>query len=131
MKACWCTLPSIDPDACKNCSNYENVNNTGNDYWPYPYEPTTVPQPIYPTKTIKRTTKTIEKYGPEGEYLGKEIITTDEEDIQVQDWSGTITITGITATDTPSTTSCTDWNPNEIIKLVTTSIKNVKNHYNI
>ncbi len=55
-----------------------------------------------PMKNIKRTTKTIEKWGPEGEYLGKEVITTDEENIQVQDWSSGAIITwgnGIT-TDT-------------------------------
>jgi len=32
-------------------------------------------------RQIKRTIKTIEKYGPDGEYLGKEVITTDKEDI--------------------------------------------------
>ena len=41
----------------------------------------------YPMKNVKRTTKTIEKWGPDGEYLGKEVIVTDEENVQVQDWS--------------------------------------------
>ena len=89
MKACNCTLPYTNPDACKYCT--ESTLDVNSNNW-YPYEPYTVPQ--YPTKMVKRTTKTIEKWGPEGEYLGKEVITTDEEDIEVQDWksSGTIVI---------------------------------------
>ena len=118
MKACWCTLPYTNPDACKGCSNYENVDNSGN-YWDYPSYPT-VPYPQFPTKTVKRTTKTIEKYGPDGEYLGKEVITTDEEDIQVQDWSsGSITITSGDAiswdgvSGHPVTGCTTTWDPND------------------
>ena len=72
MKICHCTLTGSE--ACKNCSNTLDGINYGNDSY----------QPKF--KTIKRYTKTIEKYGPNGEYLGKEIIITDEEDIQVQDW---------------------------------------------
>lgn len=41
----------------------------------------------YPTKKIKRITRTIEKYAPSGEYLGREIITEDLEDIEVPDYS--------------------------------------------
>lgn len=43
--------------------------------------------PVYPTKMVKRTTRTVEKYGPEGEYLGKEIITEDTEDVEVPDYN--------------------------------------------
>jgi len=32
---------------------------------------------------IRRKTKTIEKYGPDGEYLGKKVITIDKEDVQL------------------------------------------------
>jgi hypothetical protein len=114
MKACWCILPSVDPNACQNCSNYENITTTGNDYLPYPYEPTSVPQPIYPSKTVKRVTKTIEKYGPDGEYLGKEVITTDKEDIQAQDWgySGTITASSIGGIINNISSSCEGWDVN-------------------
>lgn len=67
------------------------------------------------TKTIKRITKTIEKYGPGGEYLGKEIITTDEENIEVQDlnwYSGTITVVGDGSNLTDISSSSTQWDPN-------------------
>lgn len=60
----------------------DNVNYDWNSYPNYPnyYQP--VP------RHIKRVTKTIEKYGPNGEYLGKEVITIDKEDIveQVYDY---------------------------------------------
>jgi len=46
-------------------------------------------------RQIKRTIKTIEKYGPDGEYLGKEVITTDKEDIaeNIPIWGCGITVT--------------------------------------
>lgn len=50
-----------------------------------PVSPTTTP--VYPTKMVKRITRTIEKYGPEGEYLGKEIIIEDQEDVEVPDYN--------------------------------------------
>ena len=55
----------------------------------------TNPYPYYPTpRHIKRTTKTIEKWGPDGEYLGREVITTDEEDVVEQVYGTTITVSG-------------------------------------
>jgi len=86
MKSCNCTLAGTD--ACTTCPNSWDVG----DYWKE--QPYTVPVPFYQpqVRNIKRTTKTIEKYGPHGEYLGKEIITT-EEDVVEQVWDGAITIT--------------------------------------
>lgn len=45
------------------------------------------PQFNQPTKKIKRITRTVEKYSPSGEYLGREIITEDVEDIEVPDYT--------------------------------------------
>jgi hypothetical protein len=96
MKTCNCTL---GPEACASCLTVDY-----NDY--YQDGPYTIPATYYPTKTIKRTTKTIEKYGPNGEYLGKEVITTDKEDILIQDWGSTGTgaiDSGITFVDNDTT----------------------------
>jgi len=112
MKACNCTLPYTNPDACKTCPE-NTFDDVGNNWYPYPYEPYTVPlQPE--TRKVKRTTKTIEKYGPDGEYLGKEVITEEVEDFERQVYSGSITISsdenitwGQTSTDT------VQWDPND------------------
>ena len=77
-----------------------SINYYGDQSWqqwiPNPWEPW-MPEPIpitpypntpnVPTKTIKRITCTIEKYGPIGEYLGREVITEDLEDVEVPDYS--------------------------------------------
>jgi len=90
MKACNCTLPYTNPDACKTCPN-NTFDDVGNNWYPYPYEPYTAPlQPD--TRKVKRTTKTIEKYGPDGQYLGKEVITEEVENFERQVYSGSITI---------------------------------------
>lgn len=59
------------------------------DYtYPYPWVPVSpTVTPVYPTKMVKRITRTIQKYGPYGEYLGKEIITEDQEDVEVPDYN--------------------------------------------
>ena len=74
MRICHCTLGSTNPNACKSClNNYEgDYDGTGKNI---------------PTKNVKRLTKTIERYGPNGEYLGKEVIITEEENIQKLDWT--------------------------------------------
>ena len=41
-------------------------------------------QPV--TKIVKRVTKTIDRYSPSGEYLGREVITEEYEDIQREVW---------------------------------------------
>jgi len=96
MKACWCTLPSLHgSDVCKGCANFEENTNLTGDAW-YPNQiPTTVPYTYQPkTVNVKRTTKTIEKWGPDGEYLGKEVITEEVEDDTKQVYDGTIYIGG-------------------------------------
>ena len=52
--------------------------------WVYP---NTITYPNTPMKTIKRVTRTVEKYSSKGEYLGKEIITEEIEDVEVPDYS--------------------------------------------
>ena len=83
----------------------QDVNYDPEYTYPYPYQPQ--------VRNIKRTTKTIEKYGPDGEYLGKEIITTEEEDVVEQVWDGTITITtdgSFIGDDASGDTTCMDPN---------------------
>ena len=63
-------------------------------YTPYPTSPWTPWDPSPQTRKVKRTTKTIEKYGPDGEYLGKEVITKEIEDFDRQVYDGTVTIIG-------------------------------------
>jgi len=41
-------------------------------------------QPV--TKTVKRITKTIEKYDVEGRLIGREVITEEHEDVEKQVW---------------------------------------------
>jgi len=86
MRTCNCTLPYTNPEACKTCPNGTY------DYGEYPWGdyPTIVPMIQPKTRNVKRKTKTIEKYGPNGEYLGKEIIIEDIEDIEDQVYTGTI-----------------------------------------
>ena len=109
MLTCSCTLPASNPNACKSCSRWieyqkslEGISGgTGNWYPSIPWES----QPE--TKKIKRITRTIEKYSPDGKLLGKEVITEEVEDIEKKVWisgptyipgSGTINIGGGSST---------------------------------
>jgi len=65
-RSCNCTVYLTNPDCWKTCNNGNTIGN-------FPK-----------TKTIKRVTKTIEKYDLDGKLIGKEIITEDYEDIQKQ-----------------------------------------------
>ena len=113
MKACNCTLPYTNPDACKTCPE-NTFDDIGNNWYPYPYEPYTVPSYQPETRKVKRTTKTIEKYGPDGEYLGKEVITEEVEDFERQVYSGTITVSNDQNIDfTTLSTDTTNWDPND------------------
>jgi hypothetical protein len=51
------------------------------------YQPSYTYYYTYPTKKIKRVTRTIEKYGSQGELIGREVITEDVEDIEVPDYT--------------------------------------------
>ncbi len=75
MKACNCTLPYINgPDACRGCSNWE--------------EPQTNPYQQYPqTKSVKKITRTIDKYNSDGVLIGREVITDEYEDIERLEWN--------------------------------------------
>jgi hypothetical protein len=64
---------------------------------PYPI----YPYPSQPTKMVKRTTKTVEKWGPQGEYLGREVITEEVEDIIVPDYQWTITYSSTVTNPSP------------------------------
>lgn len=68
-----------------------NTGDINNCYYEYPPFSPNAPQ----TRQVKRVTKTVEKYGPDGEYLGKEIEIIEEEVYDKQVWdTGTITIVG-------------------------------------
>ena len=78
-----------NPDCWKTCSNMNEQHTDDN----YPYHPFTTPTwPLTPQRigVTKKITRTIEKYGPNGEYLGKEIITeeTYDEAPPSPPWSG-------------------------------------------
>lgn len=76
MKTCHCTLPYTNgPEACLNCSNCT-----------FPTYPSTNPYDWNNPKKIKKVTKTIEKYDSEGILIGKEVITEEYEDIEIQEW---------------------------------------------
>lgn len=79
MRVCHCTLPLTNPDACRNCQNNirEQYDNHGLNV---PYVPS---NPDVFTKVIKRLKRTIEKYDKDGNYLGKEIVTEEELDNDV------------------------------------------------
>lgn len=85
MKSCNCTLPYFNgPDVCNGCPN-----NTEDfiDNSTYPWSPLTNPNEQYPkTKTIKKVTKTVEKFDKNGNFIGKEVITEEYEDQEVQVW---------------------------------------------
>jgi len=55
---------------------------------PWVVYPTTTdnPEPQL-TKKIKRVTRTIEKWDARGEYLGKEVIIEDAEDVEIPDYT--------------------------------------------
>lgn len=90
MLSCNCTLPYFNPDACKNCSariqDEMNSNNYDIKDWlekndltlPYDYKGE-------PSK-VKKVTRTIEKYGPDGKLIEKEVITEEEEIIDKYYW---------------------------------------------
>ena len=60
-----------NPDCWKTCPNMKEVNEGHiGDLW------TTSPKKI----NVKKVTKTVEKYGPDGAFLGKEIITEETYD---------------------------------------------------
>ena len=57
------------------------------NYCGEPYTPWTGMIYSQPTKKVKRITRTIEKWDASGQYLGKEVITEDIEDVEVPDYS--------------------------------------------
>ena len=64
MNSCNCTLPYLNPEACKSCPNNTVFNNE--------------------TPTKKRIiTRTVEKYDREGIFIGKEIIVEEIEDVEI------------------------------------------------
>ena len=65
--SCNCTLPSINPDACKFCPIYLQNFGRNDDSIIYPSGGY-----VYPVDTKKKVT-TIEKYDKDGNYLGKEV----------------------------------------------------------
>jgi len=66
---CNCNLP---PESCKNCIvRIQQENSENEPFFRYDIQ--------YPMKKV--VTKTIEKYGSDGQYLGKEIITEETQDI--------------------------------------------------
>lgn len=71
-----------------------NSQDTGNCYYQYPpYTPYTPCEPQI--CKVKRVIKTIDKYGPGGEYLGREVETVEEEIYDKQIWeTGNIIISG-------------------------------------
>lgn len=121
MKACNCTLLYTNPNACKNCPNNTWDEEVGTNWYPYPYEPYTnwYPYPYEPytaplqpnTVKVKRTVKTIEKYGPNGEYLGKEVITEEKDEYDKMVYSGSIPITS--GEGTYISTDSVNWDPND------------------
>lgn len=80
MKTCNCTLPYFNgPEVCNGCSN--NIDDFI-DNSTYPWNPGTNPYDEYPkTKTIKKVTKTVEKFDKDGNYIGKEVITEDQQEV--------------------------------------------------
>ena len=72
----------------------------------------TAPEPK--TRNIKRTTRTVEKYGPEGQLISKEVITEEEEIFDRIVYDNTITLSGINDTGSgeynPHTTTQMDPN---------------------
>jgi hypothetical protein len=89
-----------NPDCWKTCPNM-NEAHTG-DRYPYDTHPlpniwTTGPQKI----NVKKVTKTIEKYGPDGTYLGKEIVTEETYDEVPSNPWGTAEPYTITVGDPP------------------------------
>jgi len=115
MKSCSCSLAGTD--ACKTCNNTFDYESGAYDWYPNPYEPYTVPAVQPQTRKVKRTTKTIEKYGPDGEYLGKEVITEEVENFERQVYDGTFYIQG-TSTDcniewNNVSSDVTNWDPND------------------
>ena len=88
---CCCSLPDMNPDACRSCSiliQHQNDNLTVHPLTVYPSSPTTVPiyQEWNQIKRIKRITKTVEKFDKNGKYMGKEVITEDHEDVEVPNY---------------------------------------------
>ena len=75
---CNCTLPYTNPNACKNCSEWIRAQHENDNFDNY-NDLTVDWKPNKKLITVKKTTKTIEKYGPQGEYLGKEVITEEVE----------------------------------------------------
>lgn len=63
-RVCNCTLPYTNPEACNNCQN--NTLNT--NFWNY-------------SQPKKRITKTIDRYDANGQYIGREIIVEEIEEI--------------------------------------------------
>ena len=63
-----------NPDCWKTCSNM-NESHTGDQY---PFNTNLWPDPL--KVNVKKVVKTIEKYGPTGEYLGKEVVTEETYD---------------------------------------------------
>ena len=61
------------------------------DYPNFPSYPQTVPNQYCEIKKIKRITRTIEKYNKKGNLIGKEVITEEEEIIDVPIWVNTWT----------------------------------------
>ena len=58
-----------------------------NEFSTYPWSPTTDPYQWQPSiKTIKRVTRTVDKYDSEGRFIGREIITEEYEDVEKQVW---------------------------------------------
>jgi len=97
MLTCNCTLPYLNPDACKSCPAWikdqmeMNKPIDGINYPAAPYVPWNpndfTPEP----KKVKRVTKTIDKYGPQGQYIGREIITEEIEEVDRYVWSAAST----------------------------------------
>lgn len=96
-----------------------NTTQTG-DQWPWTQP---LPGPFYPTPIAppikSKTTRTIEKWGPNGEYLGKEIITEEAwDEVPIpwqQPWSPIVypyqvTCNGNTSNSSQVTASCTTLN---------------------
>ena len=105
-----------------------NTNNTLQGGWtspgttyigdpPMPWLPITpypsIPYPYQPTKMVKRTTKTVEKWGPQGEYLGREVITEEVEDVVVLDYVWTVTYSPTVPNQpNPNFTNCVSYSNN-------------------
>ena len=94
MLSCNCTLPYLNPDACKNCSIMKNYLNNNIEY-PIqehvpiidPLNPNISPVVQHKTKKVKKISKSIKKYDKNGKYLGEKIIEISEEIIDAPNYT--------------------------------------------